>query len=175
LTTTPLPQASPAETDLVALKAEIINRLHAAALTIQALPGDGPKGPYTLWPAYRHTWWDEGNEASKLSAADITRRLIEAPRFYPTPKQIDDCLPTLALLDGGEPIWRRIVSARAHQLWYDEPGGWRGIAAACNVNNPVKALRLYSRAISYALKTHLELPPEIAPNALSANAKHAGL
>lgn len=154
MTLAALPRALPAETDLVALKAEVINRLHTACLTVQCLPDDGPRGVYTLWPAYRHTWWDEGNEASKLSAADITRRLISAPRFCPTARQIDECLPTLALLDGGRPIWRRILSARAHQLWYDIPGGWRAIGADCGINH-VKAQREHLRAISHALETLL--------------------
>lgn len=157
--TAALPRATLAQPDLVAFKAEIISRLHTACLTIQALPGDGPKGPYTLWPLYRHTWWDEGNEASKLSAADITRRLIAPPQFYPTAKQIDDCLPALALLDGVEPIQRRVVSARAHQLWYDIPGGWRAIAADCGVSNHVKAQRLYLRAISHAVERALNYTP----------------
>ena len=155
MTLTPLPRASAAAIDLAAVKAELISRLHIAALTIQALPGDGPKGPYTLWPAYRHTWWDEGNEASKLSAADITRRLITPPRFFPTARQIDDCLPTLALLDGGRPIWRRIVSARAHQEWYDLPGGWRAIGADCGITHD-RARKGYLRAVSHALENLLD-------------------
>lgn len=147
---TALPQAQPATLDLATLKADVINRLHAACLTVQCLSDDGPRPPYTLWPAYRHTWWDEGNENSKLSAADITRRLISAPRFFPSGKQIDDCLPALALLDGGRPIWRRIVSARAHQLWYDLEGGWRAIGADCGLSH-TKARMGYLRAISHAL------------------------
>lgn len=141
--------------NLAEAKADLIDRLHTACLTIQSLPGDGPKGTYTLWPSYRHTWWDEGNENSKLSAADITRRLIRAPRFYATAKQIDACLPTLALLDGCDPSWRRIVSARAHQLWYDAPGGWRAIGADCGCSHKTARIN-YLKAISYAFDAWLK-------------------
>lgn len=128
-----------ARIDLGAEFAAIIDRIHTACLTVTTLPPDGPKGPYSLWPSYRHSWWDEGNEISKLSAADITRRLISPPEFVATPRQIDDCLPALALLDGEEALTRRVVALRALQLWYgkhaaadDERwahlrGGWRGI------------------------------------------------
>lgn len=141
--------------NLADAKADLIDRLHTACLTVQCMPSDGPKGTYTLWPSYRHTWWDEGNENSKLSAADITRRLIQAPRFYATAKQIDACLPTLALLDGCDPNWRRIVSARAHQLWYDIPGGWRAIGADCGVAHKTARVH-YLKAVSYAFDAWLE-------------------
>lgn len=155
--TTTYPVAKPAQIDPAIIKAQLIERIHIACLTVQCLPGDGPKGTYTLWPAYRHTWWDEGNENSKLSAADITRRLITPPRFFPTPKQIDDCLPTLALFDGAPALWRRVVSARAHQDWYDLPGGWRAIGADCGLSH-TNARKHYLRAISFALEKFLDLP-----------------
>lgn len=124
----------------------IMERLHVAALTAACLPADGPRGFYSTWPRYKHTWWDEGNEVSKLSAADITRRLIAPPRFYPTPRQIDDCLPALALLDGLTSNHHRCVRLRAHQLWYGEHaradedfahwrGGWRMIGAELGVSH----------------------------------------
>ena len=115
-------------------------RIHRACLTVLTLPPAGPRGTYSLWPAYRHSWWDEGNEVSKLTAADITRRFIAAPRFVPTAREIDDCLPTLALMNGTPKRWKAVVRWRAVQLWYgkhisadDEDfahlrGGWRGIA-----------------------------------------------
>lgn len=150
--------------DLVASKAALIERLHTACLTVQCLPNDGPKGTYTLWPRYRHTWWDEGNENSKLSAADITRRLIAPPKFYADAKQIDDCLPALALLDGVPSLWRRIVSARAHQLWYDAPGGWRAIGADCGVSHKTARVS-YLRAISHAFDNWAKRASAVRPSA----------
>lgn len=142
--------------------AAMVDRLHAAALTVECLPADGPKGTYSLWPRYRLTWWDPGNEDSKLSGEDITRRLIAPPRFMPTARQIDDCLPALALMEGATKDQWRVVSMRAHQLWYgihaaaDEDfahwrGGWRRIGQCIGISHE-KARGLHSDAIRQALE-----------------------
>lgn len=149
----------------------VIERVHIAALTVAALLGDGPRGFFSTWPAYRHTWWDEGNEISKRSDADIARRLIAPPRFFPTPRQIDDCLPTLALLDGFAPSTgdsaakaRRIISKRAHQAWYGENGGWRAIGADCGVSHTA-ARKIHWSAMVYALERSLDRSAKLALSA----------
>jgi hypothetical protein len=146
----------------------IMERVHIAALTIEAHPGDGPKGFFTTWPAYRHIWWDEGNELSKRSDADIARRFLAPPRFYPTARQIDDCLPALALLDGFAPSSgasagqaRRIINRRAHQLWYGEHGGWLAIGADCGVSHTT-ARKIHWSAMVYALDASLKRSAKLA-------------
>ena len=113
----------------------ITDRIHTACLTIACLPGDGPRTTFSTWPAYRHDWWDWGNEASRLSDEDIARRLLKPPRFTPTPRQVDDALPALALLDGVDRTTRLVVAARAAQLWYDLDGGWRAIGRAAGTSH----------------------------------------
>lgn len=125
-------------------------RLHAACLTVACLPPDGPRGFYSTWPAYRLEWWDAGNEASQLSDADIARRLLTPPRFSPSPRQVDDCLPTLALLDGVTRLERRVVASRAVQLWNDLDGGWRAVGRACGVSH-TSARRMHWGAVLLAL------------------------
>ncbi|HWA22311.1 MAG TPA: hypothetical protein VG735_07955 [Caulobacterales bacterium] len=117
-----------------AAMAEFIDRMHAACLTVNCLPGDGPKGFFSTWPAYRHTWWDWGNEVSMRSDADIARRLLTPPDFTPTPRQVTECLPLLALLNGVERETRMIIAMRAKQEWWMASGlpafgGWRAIAS----------------------------------------------
>jgi len=124
-----------------------MERLHTACLTMNVLSGDGPKGfpsgtsmSRKSWAEFQREWWDAGNEASQLSGADIARRLIAAPPFAATPKQVDDALPALELLKGLSRDHYRVLRLRAHQEWYgehayaDEPtafwrGGWRLIGS----------------------------------------------
>jgi hypothetical protein len=140
----------------------VMERLHRACLTMACLPADGPRGFYSTWPRYKLTWWDPGNEDSKLSAADITRRFIAPPHFTPTPKEVDDCLPALALLDGLGWLHRRVLRLRAHQLWYGEHagadeeyahwrGGWRMIGAECGVSHEM-ARRLHWQCVVKAFE-----------------------
>lgn len=140
----------------------LIDRVHRAALTVATLPPAGPKGLYTLWPAYRLDWWDEGNEVSKLTSADITRRLISPPQFIPTPREIDDCLPALSLLNGVGKLPRRIIRSRAIQIWYGEHvaadderyahlrGGWRAVGAMSRCSHTT-ARKIHYAAMCYAL------------------------
>lgn len=157
------------DTDAAEALLAMRDRLHTAALTAACLPADGPKGPYTLWPRYKLTWWDPGNEDSKLSGADITRRLIAPPRFVPSPKEVDACLPTLALLEGLSPLHHKAIRLRAHQLWYgehvaaDDPdyahwrGGWRAIGKMCGVSYET-ARSYHMDAVSHAFEKSRKLP-----------------
>lgn len=131
----------------------MLERLHAACLTMAVLSGDGPKGypsggsmSRMGWAEMRREWWDAGNEASMISPADITRRLIAPPNFFPTPKQVDDALPALELLHGLTRKHHFVLRLRAHQLWYgehayaDEPmafwrGGWRMIGQCAGISH----------------------------------------
>lgn len=142
-------------------------RLHRACLTVAALPADGPKGFYSLWPRYKLTWWDAEDFGSHRTDAAVTRRLIAPPRFAPTPKEIDDCLPALQLLEGLPRLHRRVLMLRAHQLWYGEHaaadeeyahwrGGWRMIGRACGVSHE-KARRAHWEAIRHAYERNLQL------------------
>lgn len=139
---------------LVEAKIAVMERIHAACLTVRCMPTDGPRGCYSTWPLYRLEWWDEGNEVSKLTAADITARFIEAPKFYPTAKQIDDCLPALSLMDGLPRFSRVVVSMRAHQRWYDLHGGWRAVGEKLKCSHKTARLA-HDRVISHALLQHL--------------------
>lgn len=149
----------------------VTQRLHDACLTVACLPPDGPRGFFSTWPAYRLEWWDEGNEASKLSDADIARRLLKPPRFTPTPRQVDDCLPALALLDGVTRTERRVVAARAVQLWNDLDGGWRAVGRACGVSHTA-ARRLHWSAMLLALAR--STPAVAAPPQARAAKKPGG-
>jgi len=133
---------------------DVESRLHTACLTDAVQKGDGPRGFFSTWPAYRHTWWDSGNELSKLTEADIARRLISAPRFVPTGRQIDECLPTLALMDGIPSAERDVVYLRAHQLWYGFRGGWRRIGRDLGVSHSVAISRHYNITL-YAFERSL--------------------
>lgn len=124
----------------------MMERLHTAALTVACLPSDGPKGFFSTWPRYKLDWWDAEDWGSQRTDQAVTARLIAPPRFAPTPQQVDDCLPALALLDGLQPLHRRVIRLRAHQLWYGEHaaadedyahwrGGWRMIGKACGVSH----------------------------------------
>jgi hypothetical protein len=137
------------------LIAAMTDRIHTACLTVASLPGDGPRTAYTAWPAYRHDWWDWGNEASRLSDNDIARRLLAPPRFTPTPKQVDDCLPALRLLDGVDRTTRLVVSTRAVQLWYAPHRGWRDIGRAAGCSHE-SARRKHWAAMVSALSRHIE-------------------
>jgi hypothetical protein len=152
---------------LAAAKAEMCVRIHAACLTVRTLPADGPRGFYSTWPLYRHTWWDEGNEVSRLTAADITARFISPPRFYPTPKQIDDCLPALSLLDGLPRFARVVVSMRAHQKWYDLDGGWRSVGEKLNCAHKTARIA-HDRAISHAFEAEILRSSQNSAKSLAA-------
>jgi len=121
-------------------------RLHDACLTIAALPGDGPKSFFSTWPRYKLEWWDAEEWGSHRTDAAVTARLISPARFTPTPAQVDDCLPALALLDGQPRLHRRVLMLRAQQQWYgqhaaaDEAyahwrGGWRMIGEQLGISH----------------------------------------
>lgn len=154
--------AAAATDEVTAALEAVTERLHTACLTMAVLDGDGPRGYYSTWPRYKLTWWDPGNEDSKLSAADITRRLIAPPGFSPTPKQVDDALPALMLIEGLTRKHHLTLRLRAHQLWYgehaaaDEPyafwrGGWRMIGVCCGVSHE-KARRLHWQCVVKAFE-----------------------
>jgi len=147
----------------------MMERLHDACLTMAVLSGDGPKGfpsgtsmSRLGWAEFQREWWDAGNEASMLSAADIARRLIAPPSFYPTPKQVDDALPALELLKGLNWQPRLVLRLRAHQEWYgrhayaDEElafwrGGWRMIGQ-CIGSSHEKARTLHWQCVRTAFE-----------------------
>lgn len=122
------------------------HRLHRACLTIACLPGDGPKAFFSTWPRYKLDWYDAEEWGSQRTDAAVTARLIAPPAFTPTPAEIDDCLPALALLDGAPKLHRQVLMLRAHQDWFgthakaDERyahwrGGWRAIGEALGVSH----------------------------------------
>jgi hypothetical protein len=129
----------------------VMARVHRACLTVARLPGDGPRGFFSTWPAYRQSWWDWGNEESRLSDADIARRLLRPPPFVPTAQEIDDCLPALDLLRCVSRPMRIVVSAYAVQEWYALKGGWRAIGRAAGVSHTT-ARRLHWQATCIAVE-----------------------
>lgn len=166
--------STPRSTVPTTLSAEIealTERLHTACLTVQTFPPDGPRGFYSLWPRYKLDWWDAEDFGSQRTDEAVTRRLIAPPGFVPTPTQVDDCLPALALLDGLPRLNKRAVSLRAHQLWYgkhaaaDEAyahwrGGWRMIGKALGVHMEI-ARRAHWKAVrtAYAKINDLNVSP----------------
>lgn len=146
--------------DTTAALEAIEARLHRACLTLECLPGDGPRGVYSLWPRYKLTFYDAEEAGSYRGDAVITSRFIRPPGFAPTPAEVDDCLPALALMDGLSNTHRLVVRLRAHQEWYglhagsEEDyahwrGGWRAIGAMSGMHF-THAARLHWAAIVYA-------------------------
>ena len=136
-----------------------IDRMHDACLTMVSLPPDGPRRMYSTWPAYRLEWWDAEIAGSKRQDESITKGLIAAPRFFPTARQIDDCLPMLALMDGVERRDRRIVAMRAVQLWYapHDAGSWRRIGASVGLSHE-GARKIHYRTMRSAFMRFRKLP-----------------
>ncbi len=141
--------------------AALTERLHRACLTVQCLPADGPKSFFSTWPRYKLDWYDAEEWGSYRTDEALTQGLIAPPRFAPTPAEVDDCLPALALLNGLPWLCRRVVSLRAHQLWYgtharaDEAyaywrGGWSMVARAAGLDHHEKAKRAHWRAVRTA-------------------------
>lgn len=150
-----------ASTRFTAEMLAMMERLHTAALTAACLPADGPKGFFSTWPRYKLEWWDAEDWGDQRTDQAVTARLISPPRFAATPRQIDDCLPALALLNGLQRLNRRVIQLRAHQLWYgdhaaaDEAyahwrGGWRMIGRQCGVSHE-KARSAHRDAVVHAL------------------------
>lgn len=131
-------------------------RLHRAALVMSTQPADLPGAGFSLWPEYAGEWWDDGFEGSKLSDADVVRRIEqwgdEVPR--PEPGEVDEADRTLALLQGIEPRAWRVVIARA---WQEHRGrrSWRGIGRRVGVSHTMAA-RLHADAVRHALARLLE-------------------
>lgn len=143
---------APSDADTAELLA-LMDRLHTACLTVACLPADGPKGLYSLWPRYKLVWWDAEEHGAYRTDAAITAGLIAPPPFTPTPAQVDDCLPALALLDGLPSLNRRILSMRAHQLWAGRES-WRRIARHVGLSHPQKALRIHKDTVEHAFRAN---------------------
>lgn len=146
---------------------DMIDRIHTACLTVGTLPPGGPRGFFSTWPAYKLDWYDAEEFGFQRTDESITKRLIQPPRFFATPKQIDDCLPALALLNGVTPLERRCVRYRATQLWYGEHvdasdeafahlrGGWRAIGRLARCSHTT-ARNSHKSAMLYALRRQIE-------------------
>lgn len=153
----------------------IVERVHRACLTVGTLPKDGPRGLYTTWPLFKLDWFDAEEFGAERMPSAVAERLIQPARFAASPREIDDCLPALALLDGYTPpphiggdvrLARRVIAFRAHQLWYGEHakaderyshyrGGWRGIGARFRCS-ATTARNIHFDAMTYALRKSLE-------------------
>lgn len=139
-------------------------RLHRAALVMSTQPADLPGAGFSLWPAYAGEWWDDGFEGSKLSDADVVRRIEqwgdEVPR--PEPGEVDEADRTLALLQGIEPRAWRVVISRA---WQEHRGrrSWRSIGRRVGVSHTMAA-RLHSDAVRHALGRLLSRPQKSLNN-----------
>lgn len=141
--------------DVVPAVQSIMHRIHTACLTVACLPNDGPRAYVSAWPAYSHEWWDWGNEASQLSDCDIARRFLRPSPFTPSPHQVDDCLPALALLDGCDRQTRIIIAARASQLWSWPDRGWRDVARVAKCSHE-SARQKHWRAMVLAYTRSIE-------------------
>lgn len=130
-------------------------RLHRAVLVMSTQPADRPRAAFSTWPSYAGEWWDDGFEGSKLSDADIVRRIERwgAALTHPEPGEVDEADRTLALLQGLDPRAWRVVIARA---WQEHKGraSWRVIGQRVGVSHTLAA-RLHAAAVRYALATSL--------------------
>lgn len=159
--------------ELTAQKAELIDRLHTACLTVASDVAPAPRGYFSTWPAYRLDFYDLEILGSTRSDESVTAGLIRAPRFYPTAKQIDDALPALALLEGSTKKQKTAVRLRALQGWYGKHieadddefamwrGGWRGIAKLMRTTHTT-AQAFHAQAISYAFERLLDPTRKVA-------------
>lgn len=141
---------APNDADIEAL-ARFADRIHTACLTAGTFPEAGPRGFFSTWPAYRLEFWDAEEEGRTRQQKELVERFISAPRFVPTPKQIDDCLPALELLNGAPKIGRAAVSARAFFNWYRFDGGWRLIGDRLGISH-TSARTFHNNAIIYAYR-----------------------
>lgn len=135
-----------ADIDALAVFAE---RIHTACLTVGTFPKAGPRAFFSTWPAYRLEFWDAEEEGRTRQQKEMVERFISAPRFAPTAKQIDDCLPALALLNGATALGRAAITARAFYNWYRFDGGWRLIGDRLGISH-TSARTFHNQAINYA-------------------------
>lgn len=82
----------------------LIKRLHDAMLTLGALSADRMGGGST-WPEYVHTFADRVGWDAEVATPQV--------RFKPTSAQLDDFLPTMALLEGLSPAFTKVLALRA--------------------------------------------------------------
>jgi hypothetical protein len=161
--------------ELVALKAQTIERVHLACLTINTLPSGGPRGFFTTWPLFKLDWYDLEEFGAERMPEAVATRFIQPPRFVATAKQIDDCLVALSLLDGFQSngtiggdvrLARRVIRHRAAQLWYGQHvkageafehyrGGWRGIGRLSRCSHTT-ARKIHAAAMHYAFERQIE-------------------
>jgi len=88
-----------------AVSEELRKRLHDAMLTLGALTAARPSSGGSTMPEYLHTFADKVGWDPEEGPAVV--------RFIPTQGQIDDFLPTVALLDGLSPIFMKVLALRA--------------------------------------------------------------
>lgn len=92
----------------------LVRRLHDAMLVLAVGQDEvGLIGKGSNWPAYLHEFADK-------VGWDRTDAVAPA-RFDPTGAQLDDLLPTLALLDGLRPVYLKVLFLRALGEFF---GGW---------------------------------------------------
>jgi hypothetical protein len=134
------------------------SRLHRAMLIMSTQPPVTPGGSFSILPEYRGDWWDEGFEGSRLSDADICRRIEAWGRKVPAPEpgEIDQAERILDLL-AGHPSSRRffrVIQVRAWQEHNDRES-WRRAGRMLGVSH-VTAARLHLDAVQHALTRSLE-------------------
>ena len=103
---------SPREAQALETKREdLVRRLHSAMLVLSVSHAHNPAGKGSGWPGYVHDF------------NDLVGREDDLPQktFRPTPQQLDDFLPALALLEGLLPIYHRVLFFRALGEFH---GGW---------------------------------------------------
>lgn len=142
-----------ASRDPAAAFVEMHDRLHRASLVMAMQPGDDPSSGYSLMPEKQGEWWDDGYEGSKLSDADICRRIEAWGRLVPKaePGEIDEADRTLALLAGMPNARRayRIVAVRAWQEHHNRES-WRRAGRMLGISHEL-ARRLHHDAVEWAL------------------------
>jgi hypothetical protein len=148
-----------AERDPMRALGVMFDRLHRAVLVMATQRGDGPGQSSSMWPAYMGEWWDDGWEGSKLSGADLARRIDAWGADVPKPKpgEIEQSELTLSYL--ASPPDKRMHQIIAIRAWQEHKGreSWR--KAGKMLKPPVsheKARRLHEDAVQFALTAALK-------------------
>lgn len=145
----PSGRLTPLEAERAARFSEPLRRrLHDAMLVLGALSAERMGGGST-WPEYVHTFADKIGWESEEAPAVV--------RFRPTAAQLDDFLPTMALLEGLSPAFTRVLALRAIG---ERIGGFSFAAIAERYGKPEAwARRVYAATVVLAARRSGLLEP----------------
>ena len=130
-------------------RARLVRRVHDAMLTCAAQQDDGPRTKWTWSPQHVVEFADRVGEEEKQAPKQ---------RFRPTPAQVDDMLPALALLDGLRDEYLDVVFLRALLEFYGHRK-WEEAVADRMRKRPHWVKEAYDRALIQAARAAGMLSP----------------